>query len=137
MRTDDGEVNEQYYAQNNHPSFYQFPREYDFYDDKGRVYLIAMKNKQPFQNTRFAMPRNHPTIMRQPRREPVKNNYGYTKFFVKLPSSDTQWFTRRDINKPLRLTRRDDATLHVSVVLKCDEKSNPRSRAGAIWVANL
>lgn len=135
MRTN-GEINEVYYTQNNHPNFKQFPRDYDFYDDKGRVYLIATKNKQPFQNTRFAMPRNHPTVMRQPRREPVKNNYGYTKLFVKLPSSDMQWFTRRDINKPLQLIRRD-GTLHVDVILKNDEKSNPRLRAGAIWVANL
>jgi hypothetical protein len=126
----DGVVNETYYAKNNHPNYNQFPRDYDFFDEVGRLYVIARKNKQLFQNAQFV-------IRQQPRGvKPITNNYGYVKLFVKLSSPDVEWFSRRDINKPLLLTHRETMR-RISVTLKTDEKSNSRRRTGAIWVANL
>lgn len=127
----DGVVNEAYYARNNHPNFYQFPSKYDFFDEEGRIYVIARKNKQIFQNARFDTPNTQKT-----KNNPVANNYGYIKLFVKLPSPDVDWFTRNNINKSISLTHK--ATMRrIDVVLKIDEKSNSHLRTGAIWVANL
>lgn len=129
-------ANETYYARNNHPNFNQFPRDYAYHDEMGRLYVIATQNKQLFQNARLAVaPRTHRDILRQPRRDAVRNSYGYVKLYVKLPSPEMTWFTRRDMNKSLRLTHAH-STQTIEVILKMDEKSNPRLRTGVIWVSS-
>lgn len=126
-------INEQYYHINNHPSFYQFGRDYDFADNKGRKYRIAEKNKNTFQNTKFK-PKN--TLKDKSKtKKAFVNTYGYIKMFIKL-NQDAEWYTRKDIDKILILVNRKTKE-QVNVKLKSFFKSDHKRRTGEIFVSGL
>lgn len=127
-------VNELYYARDNNPSFYQFKKNYHFIDSEERQYMIAVKNKQVFQNTRFKN-KNTQASMVGKVLEPVITNYGFTKLYVKLANPTSTWFTQRDINKVLILY--DKSQNAYQVVLKSHEKHNVSRRTGTIYVKGL
>jgi len=129
----DGVVNELYYAKDNVPVYRQFKNVYHFYDDVGRYYLIAVKNRQVFENARFKNKTRTPP--NQPN-EPVVNNYDYTKLFVKMGDPSVRWFTHNDIGRQLVLHERAGRRSFV-VTLKAQEKNGAKRRTGSVWVSGL
>lgn len=129
-------VNEAYYATANTPSFPQFKDKYEFYDDQGRLYKIAVKNRQVFENTRFKNTRIRSTSTRTDAREPFINNYGWSKLFVKLGNTNIPWFGHRDMNRRLQLHARDGSETFI-VELKREEKIQAKRRVGIIYVKGL
>lgn len=127
-----GVLNEVYYAKNNSPTFNQFKGRYHFYDAEDRQYMIAVKDRQLFANTRFKNSRT-PS---HGKGESFFNNYGYAKLFVKLTEPTMQWFGHRDIGKELVLYERISQRSFI-VTLKSHEKSNVKRRTGTIWVKGL
>jgi hypothetical protein len=128
-------VNELYYAKDNTPSFYQFKDKYQFIDAQHREYMIAVKNKQILQNDKFKYaPRSNSTTGKI--KEPVINNYGYVKLYVKLVVSDTKWFGYKDVGRQLILSN-VHTKQQLIVKLQSHEKSSQKRRAGAIWVSGL
>lgn len=129
-------VNELYYAKDNVPSFYQFKNKYHFYDDRDRQYMIATKNRQVFQNTRFknTRPRSSsaPTVF-----EPYVNNYGLAKLYVKLADRLSPWFERKDVNKTLTLYDKSGRYGPFHVILESHHKSNEKRRTGSVMVGGL
>lgn len=126
-----GVVNELYYAKDNVPVFHQFKNTYQFYDDAGRFYLIAVKNRQIFANTRFKNTRRGS----EPR-EPDVNNYDFAKLYVKLSEPTVKWFTHNDVGKQLILYERVSGRSFV-VTLKMQEKNGAKRRTGSVWVKGL
>lgn len=126
-----GILNETYYAKNNSPAFNQFKGHYQFYDAEDRQYMIAVKERQLFANTRFKNSRTP-----KGKGEPFVNNYGHAKLFVKLTVPTMPWFGHRDIGKELVLYELGNRRSFV-VILKSQEKSNVKRRTGAIWVKGL
>jgi hypothetical protein len=127
-------VNELYYAKDNTPSFYQFKQNYHFIDDQGRQYMIATKNRQVFQNTRFK--NTQPSSRRNDLKEPVINNYDFVKLYVKLGDPSVRWFGYKDINQTLVLSDKHRSTQY-AVILKSHEKHNVKRRTGTIYVKGL
>ena len=79
--------NEEYYARNNEPSFYQLKKDFDFYDSKGRFYWIVQQNEDTFQNKKL---RQNPDKGRC-----VVNSYGEVSLYVKLEKG-AEWFSDQD-----------------------------------------
>ena len=129
-----GRINERYYARNNTPSFYQFKDTYQFNDDQGRLYKIATKNRQVFENTKFKNKRARSAVQGM-HSEPFINSYGFTKLYVKLGNPLTPWFGHKDIGKTLVLQARDGT--NYAVVLKSHEKTTEKRRTGSIMVKGL
>jgi len=127
-------VNELYYARDNQPSFYQFKQNYHFIDDQDRQYMIAVKNRQVFQNTAFKPARS--TRDEGKRKEPVVNNMGIAQLYVKLADPNTKWFAHKDIGKPLILKEKNTGIQHI-VILQRHEKHNVTRRTGNIYVKGL
>lgn len=127
-------VNELYYARDNNPSFYQFKQNYHFTDSSDRQYMIAVKNRQVFQNAKFQ--NNSRRAATQELREPVMTNSGFVKLYVKLTDPTSKWFGHSDMNHSFFLygKKRDGPYL---VVLKIQEKHNVKRRTGAIYVKGL
>lgn len=123
-------MNELYYARDNNPSFYQFKETYHFIDAEERQYMIAVKNRQVFQNHRFKAQREKCGIQ-----QPVINNYGFVKLYVKLADPQSKWFSHKDIGKPLVLYDRADKS--ELVILKSQEKYGVKRRTGTIYVKGL
>ena len=126
-------IDEQYYAQDNTPSFYQFKGKYHFYDTSGRQYMIATKNKQVLQNTRFKNNRR----VEPPPLQPVFNNYGQAKLYVKLTSPLVPWFSRSDVNKRIELYENAENGATFVVELKSSEKNSAKRRTGSVYVKGL
>jgi len=127
-RADD--LNEEYYARDNNPSFYQFGSAYHFVDDAGRQYQLATRNRATFQNTRFK-PRRAPLPARC-----VVNSYGYVTCFVKL-AHGSKWFGARDINVPLLLREKRNAATILEVRVKQALKVRPTRRTGTVQLSGL
>jgi len=127
------QVNELYYARDNNPSFYQFKENYHFIDAEGRQYMIAVKNRQVFQNAAFKE-KGRPKDKGP--KEPVRNNSGLTLLYVKLTDPTTKWFGHGDMGKPLLLREKISGATHV-VTLKSQEKHNVKRRTGNIYVKGL
>jgi hypothetical protein len=130
-----GVVNELYYAKDNVPVYRQFKNSYHFYDDVGRHYLIAVKNRQMFENVRFKQKTRSPTTATQPQ-EPVVNNYDYTKLFVKMGDPSVRWFSYGDIGRQLVLHERTSRRSFI-VTLMAQEKNGVKRRTGSVWVRGL
>lgn len=124
-----GKLNEAYYARNNTPSFYQFKKKYHFIDDQDRQYMIATKNRQVFQNTRFKTTKSS-------KEEPVINNYGFVKLYVKLADPSSRWFGYSDIGRSLHLYGKQHGGSYI-VILKAQEKPDRTRRTGIIYVKGL
>jgi hypothetical protein len=135
-------INESYYAKDNNPSFYQFKKTYHFYDDYDRQYIIASKNGQVLQNTRFKSTRDE---KKKKVPEPVINNYGYAKLYVKLADPASPWFSRTDINKPLILherttgeqSRSSSSSSSIIVELMSHEKVKANRRTGTVFLKGV
>lgn len=125
-------VNELYYARDNNPSFYQFKKSYHFIDSQDRQYMIAVKNRQTFQNTRFKNTRTPSVGLK----EPVINNYDFVTLYVKLTDPETKWFGYSDIGKPLILSEKGSGIEHI-VILKTAAKHSVTRRTGTIQVKGL
>lgn len=119
-------LNEHYYAENNRPTFSQF-NDYHFYDDDGRIYMIADENKDVFQNKRL---RYTPTGSRC-----VTNNYDEVTLYVKLPRN-IAWFSERDTGHSLQLHARSGTDTYI-ITLRTTMKENPKRRTGTITVSGL
>lgn len=130
-----GVVNELYYAKDNVPVYRQYKNTYHFYDDAGRYYLIAVKNRQVFENVRFKNKARR-SATATAAAEPVTNNYDYAKLFVKMGESTVNWFTHRDIGRQLVLHERVSRRSFV-VTLKAQEKNSAKRRTGSVWVRGL
>lgn len=127
-------VNEEYYAKDNVPSFYQFKDKYHFRDDLDRQYMIATRDRQVFANTRFKNTRPRSSV--EPKEsEPFVNNYGLVKLYVKLADPSVGWFSRKDVGKSLILYDRSGRAY--TVVLKSHEKSNAKRRTGSVMVKGI
>ena len=124
-RTD--KINHEYYARNNEPSFSQFGKDYHFYDDEERQYMIANENKDVFQNKRL---RYTPDSKRC-----ISNNYNEITLYVKLPSG-TKWFSENDTGRSHTIyTRIGNESF--PIVLKGTMKGQEKRRTGTITVSGL
>ena len=134
--------NEKYYALSNTPTFNQFKEKYHFTDQYNRQYMIAINNKEIFQNesVQFKKKKNHD-------HKPlhcIKNMYGYIKLYVKLPSNNNKWFGARDINKNIILSRirkkgilTENIDETFTVILKSTEHPMYKRSTGIIYVKGL
>jgi len=139
-------INEKYYALDNNPSFFQFGKNYHFYDKQGRIYQIASKNKNIFQNTQFKPKNMQKKNDDTHKKECLHNSYNYVTLFVKLKNPTVQWFTHKDINKTIILHRKIkdrnykkeyEMEGNASIKLKAFFKNNQKRRTGTIQVTGL
>lgn len=124
-------INERYYAEENHPNFYQLKRAHShFVDAWGREYTLATRNGQVFQNRRlqFTPP--------QGPQHCLTDSYGAVALYVKLPTQRTQWFAEQALHAPLQLQERRSGRLH-DVVLRSAFKWHQSLRTGTVWVEEL
>lgn len=120
-------LNEEYYARNNHPSFHQLGKDYDFYDDKGRFYWIMQQNEDTFQNKNL---RETPDKGRC-----VVNSYQEVSLFVKLEKG-ALWFGEEDSWNDFMITSRLNKQDY-AVRLESRWQGVGERRAGRIEVKGL
>ena len=120
-------INETYYAKNNEPSFYQFGKNYHFYDDDGRKYMIATENDDTFQNKLL---RTTPDTLKT-----KSDSYGEVTLYVKLsPTSD--WFEERQVGKPFVIYSRKEG-LEFVIQLSSIYRESYKRRTGTVTVKGL
>ncbi len=130
---------ELYYAENNAPTHRQFKGNYHFTDVYDRQYMIATHDRQVFANTRFKNLNSSDTArstQSSNNNEPVINNYGYTKLYVKLTEPSSEWFSHKDIGRRIVLHSKNGPKAY-TVELKTHEKTSIKRRTGAIYVKGL
>lgn len=124
-----GKINENYYALNNNPNYYQFKKNYHFIDSENRQYMIALDNDASFRNLKF-----QPTVTNSIR-SCLVNNDRQVILHVRLPKT-TEWFTYDQINQSILL--RDVASnQEIYVTLMEATKPNHKRRTGTITIAGL
>ena len=135
-------INEAYYAMDNCPSYRQF-KGYHFYDEKGRLYTIADKNNEVFQNERLRYDKRQEGNERRlyqtsplKRKECVVDSSGFIKLFVRLSNSSLAWFNTASIDKTLYVKERRSHE-NISFKLRSTFKFNPKRLTGIIHVSNL
>lgn len=138
MRADN--INEDYYARRNAPTWHQFVGKYHFIDAVGREYMIAVKNNQVFQNERMqvkGVTKPYDKARVKPK-ECVTDLHGHVKLFVKLPNTRTiHWFKHNDVNNKMLLYDAHDDTVVYSVTLMSTDKADRKSATGSIYVKGL
>ena len=127
-------INETYYAQDNGPNFYQFGN-YQFYDEYGRQYMIAVKNNTILKNPKFNQKVSTPSSNNI--KKCVVTTNGYIKMYCKLNNKDSKWFTRNDINKNIRLIDRLSSKNFIDIKLRAYFKHNLKRRTGIIFVSGF
>lgn len=139
-------LNERYYALSNEPNLSHIKKHYQFEDRKGRLYMLAEKNRQIFQNERLAY-REH---RHRGRATCDTNHAGYIKFYVGLSDPSVQWFGARDINHDITLfprhtipptttttTTTNSSVRPLLVTLKTTFKPSQKKRRGTIHVRGI
>jgi len=127
-------INEKYYAEDNNPNFNQFGKNYHFIDEKGRLYKIATRNNQIFENEKFKQYNKEEDnrILKC-----YKSNDNYIKLFVKLPEKDINWFFDKDLNKEIILRSiKDDNELYI-IKIKQAFKKNIKRRTGTVFIQGI
>lgn len=137
------ELNLSYYERSNTPNYGEFTGHYHFYDDVGRLYMLADKNKQTFQNGRLLTPKERlkrAQVRDQHRIQCQFNELGHIKVYVKLPSHEIPWFNPQHRNEALVLhpapgiiTPEKTYTVH----LKSNCKPSQVKRRGTVFVSGL
>ena len=130
------DVNEEYYYKDNNPNFFQFGKNYHFFDDKDRVYIIATKNKDIFNNPKFKVHNLKNKMKDKEIKHCLVNNYGYVTLFVKLLNPNAKWFSNREIGKFITLINHKTKE-SIQVKLKFIAKSNIKRRTGTIQVSGV
>ena len=135
-------LNERYYALSNEPNLSHIKKHYHFDDHKGRLYMVAVKNKQLFKNERLAYRERQPRVVERARC--VMDNSGYIKLYVGLANPSVRWFGSQDINQDLLLFPRyppqvtnTTSIRPLLVTLKTTFKPSPTKRRGTIHVRGL
>lgn len=130
-------INEKYYAQDSNPSFNQFGKNYHFIDEEGRLYQIATRNNNIFDNEKFNM--NKKNSLNKPLKC-YKSNDNYIKFFVKLPNKYINWFFDKDLNKAMILNQKsliEHDNKRFIVKIKSAFKKNEKRRTGTVFIHGL
>jgi hypothetical protein len=144
VKSRDGHVNEEYYARDDNPNFYQF-QSYHFKDEEGRLYEIATDNKQIFQNKRFASSYKKTPLTydrgiltkKKEKKKCIATTEGYIKLFVKLPSSKgAKWFFPSSLNRTFHVKERYTNT-EIGFKIRSAFKYNQKRLTGTIFVSNL
>lgn len=121
------EINEDYYAKNNEPSYYQFGDDYHFYDDDNRKYMIATENDDVFQNELLRFSPNT--------RKTRSDVYGEVTLYVKL-SPKSEWFEERMLGKPYIIYGKKDG-LEYPIRLSSIYRASYKRRTGTVTVKGL
>lgn len=127
-------INEEYYARDNQPNFNQLRGKNHFYDQEGREYTIASRNKQTFQNDHFSYSRGENNNQYK---ECMVDPYGRITLYVRLTRGSYSWFSGHAIGKELRLIRKSSPDYSHLVLLDSAFKYNPKRCTGTITVSGL
>ena len=122
-------INERYYARYNEPSFYQFGNDYHFTDSAGRLYQIANRNSDSFQNRLL---REAPDTD-----ECVDDGFGNILLYVKLKRRDSVWFDENMLERPLTIVSRRAPRTEYQIRVQSTVKPDARRRTGVISVSGL
>lgn len=140
-------LNEQYYALTNAPTYNQFKPH--FIDNKGRLYMIAEYNKEPFQNERVQFKKKRSNRSKQC----ITDTFGFIKLYVKIPiklkkhhmNEDTCWFSYNEIDSKdkVKLRRYDNEredgsnSNFINITIKNTEKPLRTRSTGSVFIKGL